>query len=234
MTTQPKFSPSIGRTSTENATSESAEVTTSKQSTLFAEDFPAKIFPTPDSGQDLTENEADCSLRRFAWFANCDQEQLCWKTWQRCLLGDWTEYSGRWPRSGLMRNGIAYRLPPLVPRISGTGFSYWVTPTATDGMRGSRPGRPHDTGFPLSQQVVMPHRWPTPDASMGKWVAKKTFPTPTERDWKSGKSKTQAERGRTAGPSLSEVSGGSLSPQWVEWLMGFPLGWTDLEDLETQ
>jgi hypothetical protein len=60
------------------------------------------------------------------------------------------------------------------------------------------------------------------------------WPTPTARDWKSGKGKTQAERGRTAGPSLSEVSGGSLNPQWVEWLMGFPLGWTDLEDLETQ
>ena len=22
--------------------------------------------------------------------------------------------------------------------------------------------------------------------------------------------------------------GGSLNPTWVEWLMGFPLGWTDL------
>ncbi len=26
---------------------------------------------------------------------------------------------------------------------------------------------------------------------------------------------------------------GQLNPQWVEWLMGFPLGWTDLEDSET-
>jgi len=26
---------------------------------------------------------------------------------------------------------------------------------------------------------------------------------------------------------------GSLNPMWVEWLMGFPLGWTDLEDSET-
>jgi hypothetical protein len=23
---------------------------------------------------------------------------------------------------------------------------------------------------------------------------------------------------------------GSLNPQWVEWLMGYPEGWTDLED----
>jgi DNA (cytosine-5)-methyltransferase 1 len=27
---------------------------------------------------------------------------------------------------------------------------------------------------------------------------------------------------------------GQLNPMWVEWLMGFPLGWTDLEGSETQ
>jgi hypothetical protein len=26
------------------------------------------------------------------------------------------------------------------------------------------------------------------------------------------------------------AAGGQLNPTWVEWLMGFPLGWTDLED----
>jgi hypothetical protein len=62
----------------------------------------------------------------------------------------------------------------------------------------------------------------------------KYLPTPTARDYRSGKGKTQAERGRSAGPSFAEVSGGTLNPMWVEWLMGFPAGWTDLEDSETQ
>jgi len=26
---------------------------------------------------------------------------------------------------------------------------------------------------------------------------------------------------------------GKLNPEWVGWLMGFPIGWTDLEDSET-
>jgi hypothetical protein len=30
--------------------------------------------------------------------------------------------------------------------------------------------------------------------------------------------------------NLGEVVGGKLNPQWVEWLMGYPIGWTDLED----
>jgi len=28
-------------------------------------------------------------------------------------------------------------------------------------------------------------------------------------------------------------NGGKLNPTWVEWLMGFPTGWTDLKDSET-
>jgi hypothetical protein len=29
---------------------------------------------------------------------------------------------------------------------------------------------------------------------------------------------------------MSAGNNGHLNPTWVEWLMGFPLGWTDLED----
>jgi hypothetical protein len=28
----------------------------------------------------------------------------------------------------------------------------------------------------------------------------------------------------------SEKAAGNLNPTWVEWLMGFPIGWTELED----
>ena len=30
------------------------------------------------------------------------------------------------------------------------------------------------------------------------------------------------------------MSGGSLSPDWVEWLMGVPIGWTSLEPLSQE
>jgi hypothetical protein len=40
-------------------------------------------------------------------------------------------------------------------------------------------------------------------------------------------------QGREGGENLQTQVGGSLNPTWVEWLMGWPLGWTDLEPLET-
>jgi hypothetical protein len=35
---------------------------------------------------------------------------------------------------------------------------------------------------------------------------------------------------RRKGKRMTAGNGGKLNPTWVEWLMGFPTGWTDLED----
>jgi len=67
-----------------------------------------------------------------------------------------------------------------------------------------------------------PEMWATPSAAdsvgttgggQGKSLRTdvKMWPTATARDYKGGRT-------------------GSLNPQWVEWLMGYPEGWTDLED----
>jgi hypothetical protein len=52
-----------------------------------------------------------------------------------------------------------------------------------------------------------------------------SVPTPIARDWKSG---TGADHGKHS-PPLSSVVGGMLNPEWVEWLMGWPIGHTELE-----
>jgi DNA (cytosine-5)-methyltransferase 1 len=64
--------------------------------------------------------------------------------------------------------------------------------------------------------------WPTPRATDG------TKGSRTEE----GAAK-ELERGRNIDLGVS-IGGGKLNPQWVEWLMGFPVGWTDLEDSVTQ
>lgn len=51
------------------------------------------------------------------------------------------------------------------------------------------------------------------------------FPTP-KANAGTGASKSPNRQG---GPDLQTVCGGTLNPAWVEWLMGFPIGWTDLD-----
>ena len=55
-------------------------------------------------------------------------------------------------------------------------------------------------------------------------------PTPTAHNRKEGN--YPAERTRNT-PTLAAVAGGRLNPQWTEWLMGWPINWTDLKLLET-
>ena len=55
--------------------------------------------------------------------------------------------------------------------------------------------------------------------------------TPAASDWK-GSSKPGQRRGQLTDPAMGVIeAGGSLNPPWVEWLMGWPIGWTDLQPL---
>jgi hypothetical protein len=58
----------------------------------------------------------------------------------------------------------------------------------------------------------------------------KKFPTPTAHNAKETNAPSESERNT---PTLAAQAGGKLNPMWVEWLMGWPLGWTDLKPLET-
>ena len=222
---------------------------TSGKSISFVEDFHVKIFPTPGKGQDLMESEAVCSMRPRVSFAHWSQDTCCWKTWQRCLLGGWISFSGRWPRSGTMRNGIAYRLPPLAPRISGTGSGYWRTPGASETTGGAANGErrlQQGHAMSLSDQVNTPRMWPTPTEhgnynrkgasptsvdGLATVVAK--YPTPSARDWKGDRSlgQTQKKNSRPLNEVIkNQEASGSLNPQFVSWLMGFPLDWCDMPE----
>lgn len=88
----------------------------------------------------------------------------------------------------------------------------WPTPCVGDiiprkgGLRPSRIKTGRKTGY-LSEEVK---RWPTPQLD----DAKNVYPSDKRR-------KTL----------VKDVGGGQLNPDWVEWLMGWPIGWTDLKPL---
>jgi hypothetical protein len=56
------------------------------------------------------------------------------------------------------------------------------------------------------------------------------WPTPTAHNAKETNAPSEANRNE---PTLASRVGGHLNPMWVEWLMGWPPGWTDLKPLET-
>lgn len=66
-------------------------------------------------------------------------------------------------------------------------------------------------------------------------VAVKLFPTPKATDYKgsgprgSKSAEHDLKKGNLKGAVMyATEKDGQLNPEWVEWLMGFPIGWTEL------
>jgi hypothetical protein len=91
----------------------------------------------------------------------------------------------------------------------------WPTPTVSGNH--NRKGASANSGDGLATAVKM---WRTPAASdANKW---------SNQSLEERLAKGQQIRLNTQ-VSPKGGAGGALNPTWVEWLMGFPLGWTDLK-----
>jgi len=71
-------------------------------------------------------------------------------------------------------------------------------------------------------------------ASLARITSEKGFlsllPTPTCHNAKEGAYPAEYTRNT---PTLAAQIGGKVNPEWNEWRMGWPIGWTDLKPLET-
>ena len=179
-------------------------------------------------GQELRESEAECGKKWHGSFVKYDLDSSLWKTHQCSLLGDLEPFSETWPRWGLMRSGECWEQQTLAHRTSGTEFGLsekLPTPQASDYITKKTSASWKAKGgvnFSLSNPEIQ-----------AKW------PTPRARDYKDGETIPPS---RKLNPELATLgqrviidgaTGGTLNPMWVEWLMGWPLGWTDLKPLET-
>ncbi len=87
----------------------------------------------------------------------------------------------------------------------------WPTPTVQDAKNNGGASQMRRKSPPLNAAVKLVG---TPTARMAM---------PSEK-FGAGRVDTPAE--------MAKKAGGSLNPTWVEWLMGWPLGWSALEPLE--
>ena len=130
-----------------------------------------------------------------------------WKTWQLCLDGDLEEFSATWPRSGMMRNGTAYQLAPLVPLTDAIEFGLLPTPSAVNygTNQGGGMGR---TGpvWPSLETMARKNLWPTPTAGDAKDSGSRNTPDSNAHP---GTSLTDGGRGRMwPTPNAADASRG--------------------------
>lgn len=155
--------------------------------TWYLEVFLAKTSAQPDRGQESMERKVACGERWQESFSRFDHATRSWKIPQCSLLEVSEEFSGTWPRWGIMRRGVCSELQTWEPRTSVSGYGFLPTP--------------------------MVHN------------AKELTPSPSSIRRKNPGLGALAAHGKLGGAA------GKLNPTWVEWLMGWPLGWTDLKPL---
>jgi len=71
----------------------------------------------------------------------------------------------------------------------------------------------------------------TNDKDGGVWPTSQ-FATPQSRDYRIGNIDRWNDYNRSR--NLNDQIGGSLNPDWVEWLMGLPIGWSSTEPLNQE
>jgi hypothetical protein len=164
--------------------------------------FPVRTLASPETEMESTASDQAYGNQWRASFAKYDRDSFSWKTPQYSLLEDLEPYSETWPKSGMTRNGCAFQRPTAAPTISARESGFLPTPTTIEG------------------------------GTLIEAVSARTWPTPAARDYRSPNKKSYSERGGgKKGEQLPNSVGGQLNPTWVEWLMGWPIGWAALEPL---
>jgi hypothetical protein len=137
----------------------------------------------------------------------------------------------------------------------------WPTPVRNDYLNSGyqlSKGKPHDT-LPgaTGSAPNKPKNWPTPTAHdrLGAYSEdaitrndgksrldmlatlvvhqdRHSFPTPGTKGLSNGSGNCEkANKLHEQGILTEQENGGQLNPDWVEWLMGWPIGWTRLEPI---
>ena len=201
--------------------------------------FHVRTLARQEKVQELMESDQECGEKWRASFTKYDPNLSSWRTHQCSLLGDLDEFLETWPQWGLMRDGECWEQQMLAQTIRGTESG--LSPNGVDSFH-----TPNTTGLDggsNSRKALKKHQ--------------ETWPTPTVGCVEGGEQSDRVEQTQSGGYILRKLNkpnmtygaklsdailyeekkknktvGGKLNPTWTEWLMGWPLGWTDLKPLE--
>jgi len=177
----------------------------------------------------------------------------CWWRTAQCLFPEALTLS--WlilPRWGSMQGGALSERTMSAHLTAGTASgSPLPTPSANSygtnqGGAAGRVGKVRPSLETMARHVM----WPTLIASdhkgsLGEYrgdgrpgkrnlaKAVKMWPTPRAMEIVTGINAQDGDGLTSAVTGKRGKAGGALNPTWVEWLMGWPLGWSDLRPLAT-
>jgi hypothetical protein len=205
------------------------------------EDSHAKTSVEPEKEKELLGRDPVSGQRCFDSSEMCGQRGQLLKMYQPFDLRDLPWSFKISARSGIALNGIVFPLVPLARLTRGTGSGSWPTPCSNT--------RPNEGNVRLLRAKVEAGELSREEAKAmlnGKdpfeaqgVIPQKMWPTPTSRDWKDGSAQAcknvpaNCLLGREVHARKNYQTSGALNPTWVEWLMGFPSGWTDLNNSAT-
>ena len=228
--------------------------------TLFAEDSPAKTFLVQERVQESMEQEAGSGLNLQESLAKYDPDTHLWRTRQCSLFEGLCECLETFPKSGMTSNVVLWELTMLERPTLEKECGFWRTPdTSAGGIVSDREleelangnwKRPSGSRkqLRLQDQVREPRLYPTPNcsgmdggsnsrkANKKRGIHQKLYPTPKCQDSRAAltdRHKSNLGEVVHGGLETLPTKTARLNPNWVEWLMGWPIGWTDLKPLET-
>lgn len=187
----------------------------------FLEAFRARTSPSLAMGPALTASVPASGPSSPASLAKYDPASHTLKTAQLSLIEDLTGCCVTLPRSGAMCAGIVYQQPTSARPTIETGYgSSERFPTPTVHGNYNRKGVSPSSGDGLATYV---RKFPTPTATAYKgWSPNHNRAHTDDRlDY------TVEREAHHAGLP------GRLNPTWEEWLMAWPIGWTELKPLGT-
>lgn len=194
-------------------------------------------------------------------FAKWEQTSYSWRTLEALLTGECPEYSETWPTSGSMQNGVCSVAKAWEPPIGANVYSCWHTPAARD-YRGRAAEGPYTnlakdvhhwstpgasdaigTGNQSFQNCLKANveKWSTPMPLREEIGRRSISPNLLQqvKNFVSQENNSSQDCGRQDNPIRSgleylwSIGRPYLNPMFVEWLMGFPRGWSKPTSLGT-
>jgi len=217
----------------------------------YQEDFLARTSPVQEKEKDWKEQEVDSGLNFSESSMKYNLDLFSSKIPPFCVQEDLMLFSKDLPKAGTMLRGECYQRQTVVPIINEKEcglLESWPTPTTAEVCKipaRANYGQKGLNNHPRIRGEVTREKGTKSGKQTGGKKTQQTYQTPTAMEgadcgskWenlakldKGGRIQRRMATQQTV--ETLETERAQLNPTWVEWLMAWPLGWTDLKPLET-